>query len=308
MTKDGVSRIWQPVIDAQNDVIGINGNDPNLVLPKVFAGPETDPLEGLALRTSDNIHFTGNGLTVLAQAWDNSLTNDFFANSNPYPPTPPPAVATLCGPGGNQLTFQGPNGWSAYRWLPENDCNQILNEQQIWTASTGKYRLKVIDNFQNVVLSPKLDVPVSTAAEVSASGNTTVSQGGSLTALSSSSNACKFNWNGPNSFTTMQQNFALNNVNQAQAGTYTVVATNIYSCQSSSSFDVQVVSTVESITSGNWNDSATWSCGCLPTAATDVKINAGHTVVLDTSVHARNVFYQNGFLQFIGGGSLLLSQ
>ncbi|WP_373511340.1 sialate O-acetylesterase [Persicitalea sp.] len=308
MTKDGTSRIWQPVIDAQNDVIGLNGNDPNLVLPKVFPGPETDPLEGPAIRTPNNVHFTGNGLTVLAQAWDNSLTDSFFANSNPYLSTPPPNVTTQCGPGGNQLTFQGPGGWGAYRWLPENDCNQNLSDQQTWTASTGKYRLKVIDNFQNTLLSPRLNVPVSTAANVSASGPGTVSQGSDLTGLSSSSNACKFSWSGPGGFTSGQQNFVLNNVGPAQAGTYTVVATNAYGCQAQNSFNVQVVSAIQSAASGNWNDASTWTCGCLPTAATDVQINARHTVIIDSAVHARNVIYQNGDVRFLSGGSLLLSQ
>ncbi|MFB9296215.1 sialate O-acetylesterase [Persicitalea jodogahamensis] len=308
MTRDGVSRTWQPVIDAQNDVIGINGSDPNLFLPNVFAGPETDPLEGPALRTSDNIHFTGNGLNVLAQAWDNSLTNAFFASSTPYLSTPPLNVTVLCGPGGNQLTFQGPNGWGAYRWLPENDCNQVLNDQQTWTASTGKYRLKVIDNFQNTVLSQRLNVPVSTTTDVSASGTTTVGQGGTITALSSSSNACRFSWNGPNGFTSTQQNFVLNNATSAQAGTYTVSATNAYGCQAQSSLNVQVVNIIESVKSGNWTDSSTWSCGCLPTASTDVRINARHTVDLSTTVQARNVFYQNGNLQFLSGGSLMLAQ
>ncbi len=308
MTKDGVSRIWQPIVDAQNDVIGANGNDPSLVLPNVFPGPETDPLQGPGLRTSDNIHFTGNGLVILAQAWNASLGSAFFANSTPYPPTPPPAVTTQCGPGTNQLKFQGPGGWATYHWLPENDCNQILNSNQDWTASTGKYFLKVTDNFQNVVLSPKLNVPVSTASHVVASGSATVSQGSDLTALASSTNACTFNWNGPDGFMSTQQNFVLNNVGPAQSGTYTVAATNAYGCQAQSSINVQVVSTIESIASGNWNDVMTWSCGCLPTAATDVKINAGHTIILNTTVHARNLLYQSGFLRFLNGGSLLLSQ
>ena len=91
-TKDGVSRLWPPVIDAQNDVIGVNGTNPDLVLPNVFPGPQTDPLEGPAFRTSDNIHFTGNGLVVLAQVWEASLDNVLFANAQPYLPIPPPQV------------------------------------------------------------------------------------------------------------------------------------------------------------------------------------------------------------------------
>ncbi|MBD2704246.1 hypothetical protein IC229_26620 [Spirosoma sp. BT702] len=36
----------------------------------------------------------------------------------------------------------------------------------------------------------------------------------------------------------------------------------------------------ESIRSGNWNDAATWSCGQVPLAQSDVVIHAGHTVSL----------------------------
>ncbi len=306
-TKDGNSRIWQPVIDAQNDVIGVNGSDPNLVLPNVFPGPQTDPLEGPAFRTSDNIHFTGNGLVVLAQVWVASLDNPFFANSQPYLPTPPPQVLAQCG-GTNALTFQAPGGWASYQWNPATDCNQTLNSDQTWSATTGNYVLKVKDALQNTVFSPVLNVPVSTAANVSATGNTTVSQGSSLTILSSSSNACSFAWMGPNQYASTEQNVFISNVTASQAGTYTVSATNAYGCEAQSSVAVQVVSTVESAMSGSWGTTTTWSCGCLPTAFTDVKINAGHTISIGIPAKAKNVLFQNGSIQYQSGGSLKLSQ
>ncbi len=306
-TKDGISRVWQPVIDAQNDVIGINGGDPNLVLPNVFPGPQTDPMEGPAFRTSDNIHFTGNGLVALAQVWEASLDNLFFANSQPYLPTPPPQVLAQCG-GSNALTFQAPGGWASYQWNPATDCNQTLNSNQTWTTTTGRYVLKVKDALQNTVFSPVLNVPVSTEANVSATGNTTVSQGSDLTLQSSSSNACKFSWTGPNSYTSNEQNVFISNVTTSQSGTYTVSATNAYSCQAQSSVAVQVVSTIESVMSGNWGSTTTWSCGCLPTAFTDVKINAGHTISIGIAAKAKNLFFQNGNIQYLNGGSLMFSQ
>lgn len=306
-TKDGVSRLWQPVIDAQNDVIGVNGNDPNLVLPHVFPGPQTDPLEGPAFRTSDNIHFTGNGLVVLAQVWAASLDNPFFANAQPYLPIPPPQVLAQCG-GTNALTFQAPAGWASYQWNPATDCNQTFNFDQTWTTTTGNYILKVKDALQNTVFSPVVVVPASTAAQVSTTGNTTVSQGSSLTILTSSSNACKFAWTGPNQYASTDKNIFLSNVTPSQTGTYTVSATNAYGCQAQSSAVVQVVSTVESIMSGNWGSTNTWSCGCLPTAFTDVKINAGHTINIGIPAKAKNVFFQSGNIQYQNGGSLKLSQ
>lgn len=306
-TKDGNSRLWQPVIDAQNDVIGLNGNDPNLVLPSVFPGPQTDPLEGGAFRTSDNIHFTGNGLVVLAQLWATNLDNTFFTNSQPYLSTPPPQVLAQCG-GTNALTFQAPGGWVSYQWNPATDCNQTLNSGQNWTTSTGNYVLKVKDALQNTVFSPVVKVPVSTAAQVSTTGNTTVSQGSNLAIQSSSSNACSFTWIGPNQYISSEQNISLSNVTASQAGTYTVSATNAYGCQAQSSVSVQVVSTVESIMSGNWGNTATWSCGCLPTSFTNVTINAGHTVTIENPEEAKNVVFKNSSVQYQSGGSLKLSQ
>lgn len=307
MTKDGISRLWQPVIEAQNDVIGNNGNDPSVALPQVFPGPETDPLEGPAFRTSDNIHFTGGGLVVLAQAWVSSLNASFFASSQPYLPAPPPRVSARCG-GGNALAFQAPGGWASYQWLAAEYCHQSLDANPDWTATTGRYRLKVKDNLQNTLLSPILRVPVATSASVSANGNSSVGQGGTLTLLSSSPDACSFAWNGPNAYAGTAQNIEIPGVTAAQAGTYTVSVTNAYGCQAQSSVAVQVVTTVESVASGNWNSPATWSCGCLPTGATDVKIRTGHTVTIDAKVQAGNILFEEGIIRYANGGGLILSQ
>jgi hypothetical protein len=306
-SKDGVSRIWQPVIDAQNDVAGVNGGDSNLVLPNVFPGPQTDPLEGPAFRASDNIHFTGNGLVVLAQVWVASLDNVFFANSQPYLPTPPPQVLAQCA-GGNALALQAPGGWVSYQWNPATDCNQPLNSNQTWSATTGNYVLKVKDALQNTVFSHVLSVPSSTATEVSATGTGTVSQGSDVSLSASSASACSFAWTGPNQFSSTSPTISIPNATTSQSGTYTVSATNAYGCQAQSSVSVRVVSTVESIASGNWGSTATWSCGCLPTSFTDVTINTGHTITIGVSAKAKNLFFQNGNLQYQTGGSLMLSQ
>ncbi|TDB66864.1 sialate O-acetylesterase [Arundinibacter roseus] len=305
MTKNGVSRLWQPVIDAQNDVIGNNGNDPALVLPQVFSGPETDVLEGPAFRQADNIHFTGSGLISLAQAWDGSITESFLSSSSPYLPTAPPQVAVACGPATNQLTFQAPGGWVAQQWLPQNDCHQVLDQNQSWAASTGVYRLKVRDNFDNVVLSPLLKVPSQTNADVSAYGNTTVSQGGTLTILSSSATACSYSWTGPAGFASTNPTVFISNTQSSQAGTYTVSVTNPYGCQAVSSVLVSVVSTLESASSGNWNEPSTWTCNCLPNASTCVKINAGHSITINgATVQAKSVTLEAGNLIFENGGVL----
>jgi glucose/arabinose dehydrogenase len=39
-------------------------------------------------------------------------------------------------------------------------------------------------------------------------------------------------------------------------------------------------SIIESISSGNWNNTSTWSCGCIPTTGDEVIIQSGHNVTL----------------------------
>lgn len=304
----GNSRLWQPVIDGQNDVIGLNGSDPALQLAQVYAGPATDPLQGPGVRGPDNVHFTGNGLTLFAEAWNNSLTTDFFSNSTPYAAMPPPAPVVVCGPGSNQLTFQAPGG-GQYRWLPEYDCNQVLSASPTYAASTGKYRLQVIDGNQNKVLSPLLKVPANTSAQVSITGNTSVSEGSTLSLYALSANGSRFQWTGPANFSTNLQSFALVGIPASSAGTYEVTATNAYGCQASANATVQVFSSLESVTSGDWHTPSTWTCGCLPTAATEVKINPGHTVTIEGSTaKAKSLLLQSGLIQFLSGGGLLISQ
>ena len=92
---NGSTRTWQPVIDAQNDVIGLgsHGNDLNYKLAGVFPGPETDDFYDTNYRNADQIHFTGNGLLALAGWWTKKMDTDFFANSTPYLAAPPANIS-----------------------------------------------------------------------------------------------------------------------------------------------------------------------------------------------------------------------
>ncbi len=67
---------YDPVIQAQNAVIA---NTPN-----VWPGPDTDVIQ---IPRPDGVHFSGDGLTQLGDAWNQYLTDVFFANSVPVAPT-----------------------------------------------------------------------------------------------------------------------------------------------------------------------------------------------------------------------------
>jgi N-acetylneuraminic acid mutarotase len=63
---------------------------------------------------------------------------------------------------------------------------------------------------------------------------------------------------------------------------------------------------MSTVTSGNWNSEATWSCGRLPLATDIITINA-HTIDLTGNGYAKNVIYNgNGTLRFGAGGNLIL--
>ncbi|GAB3542142.1 sialate O-acetylesterase [Spirosoma fluminis] len=74
------------VIAAQNRLI-TDVND-------VFAGPSTDDLTGPDNRLGDNVHIGGKGLARFTDRWDESLTNNFFANSTPLTPNTESALIT----------------------------------------------------------------------------------------------------------------------------------------------------------------------------------------------------------------------
>ncbi|MBE9465088.1 T9SS type A sorting domain-containing protein [Dyadobacter subterraneus] len=173
---DGATRTWQPVIDAQNDVIGLgsHGNDLNYKMANVFPGPETDAFYDINYRNSDQVHFTGNGLLHLAGWWREKLNDDFFKNSTPYPATPPPNVSVLRTETAN-VVFQAPDGLKTYDWISGNNCNTSVANSRQWTIGDGDYQLKATDAFNNVILSAKIRVPLS-STPASIAGNLDVSQ------------------------------------------------------------------------------------------------------------------------------------
>ena len=152
------SRTWQPVIDAQNDVIGINGNAQPNYTTQVFEGPITDGLVGTNVRTSDSIHFVGNGHRILASVWNQKLNSAFFTNSTPYLPTPPPNLLSDCN-GVSSLLVTVPNFYSNPKWSNNFSADNTLSTSYSYSASSGSYRVKVKDSNQNILISPQISIP-----------------------------------------------------------------------------------------------------------------------------------------------------
>lgn len=152
-----ISRIWQPVIDAQNDVIGINANSPNYT-NLVFDGPATDAYIGPNIRTSDSVHFVGNGHRILASLWNQKLNMAFFTNSMPYLPIPPPTLTSDCN-GVSSLLMSVSNSYSNSLWTDNNASTNNLSTSFTYSAASGCYRVMVKDNSGNILISPQISVP-----------------------------------------------------------------------------------------------------------------------------------------------------
>lgn len=153
-----ISRIWQPIIDAQNDVIGNNGNMIPNYTNLVFDGPATDAYVGPNVRTNDSVHFVGNGHRILANLWNVKLNTTFFTNSTPYLPIPPPTLISDCN-GVSSLLISVSNSYSSSLWTDNNAATNNLSTSYTYSASSGYYRVRVKDVLGNILISPQISVP-----------------------------------------------------------------------------------------------------------------------------------------------------
>lgn len=78
---------------------------------------------------------------------------------------------------------------------------------------------------------------------------------------------------------------------------YKTIAVNLTDAQTSSGNNFIVSDWVGSVTTGNWNSSATWADNTSPSASQKIFINSGHTVTINTNVTCGSI-NKSGSLQF----------
>jgi hypothetical protein len=212
-------RVSQDIIQAQNDVINTYNNN-------VFAGPFTDNIQ--IPRYEGEVHFGGEGLKQLGQAWFESLNAVFFSSSRPLPPLPPPTVTVACAPSNNSLTVKLPDLYKSYSW------NSGQNTQSITINGPGIYRAILKDNQGNTYLSPTVEVqgPIQPANPIislasqpnrSVDGQQQICADSSLALVANTSANSSASWSNG----VISRNISLN-----QAGVYTAQAINVYGCKS----------------------------------------------------------------------------
>lgn len=197
---------WQPVIDGQNAVIQST--------PNVFYGPNTDQIGD----RWDEVHFAGNGLIQLAEYWNSSLDQSFFAYSNPGTGNPPLYLQNYCDPSrdvNNPLLVSAPLGYTGYEW------SNGSRDRTAWIGR-GRHQGKAFDGNGNVYFSAPITVPndiVPSKPSVFAEGPTQFCQGESVNLVANGEGTIYWN-----------NNMSGNRVRVAQAGDYTATSVNIYSC------------------------------------------------------------------------------
>jgi len=214
--------ISNSVINAQNRVIGSVYN--------VFAGPQTDNIQ---VPRPDGVHIQGTGLTQLAEAWNSSLTDAFFQQSQPRNPLPVPTFKIACaGETRVKVTIQANN-------YPEVSWNQVGGGSREIVTDNGVFKVKVKDFNGNFLYSPQIEInqqtfealPRPSTPIITSTKGLSFCDGTSITL--SVPDAAEYQWsNGSNA----------QSISVAESGQYSVKVKNGSDCWS---FPSQVVSTVK---------------------------------------------------------------
>ena len=147
--------------------------------PFTFQGPATDGIQNPGRKSG--VHFNGAGLSLLADAWSNSLSDNFFNSSKPFVPFENSDVAFNCGD--NQVEVTLPSGKNNYEWSDNDtfeDGKFAFQQKVVLSANPNKrYYARYRDGLGNVTQVPAIsfkgsNIPVS---NITATGATDFCEG-----------------------------------------------------------------------------------------------------------------------------------
>jgi hypothetical protein len=220
------------IIEGQKSTIG------DSKLTNVFQGPSTDGIQNPG--RDAGVHFIGNGLVQLAEAWNNSLNDSFFQTSMPHLPTTVADLTFTCLDNKVEVTLpSGENNQNnTFEWsdnsLVFKDGN-FSNQQKVTlnTLNGKQYYARYRDSRGNVTQVPAIsfkgsNLPVSS---ITATGATDFCEGNK--AILKANQAAIYEWN--NGSKTQE-------ITVTTSGTYSVKTISDFGCQTGFSTPLTIVS------------------------------------------------------------------
>ncbi len=171
--------------------------------------------------------------TLTASNSCNSLTSTVNVTVNDIPQTVTASASPNPACVGNaiQLTGSAQNATS-WSWSGPNTFTAATQNATVPNAQTnaaGTYTLTATNSCGNNTATVDVvvnDVPQNVTATANGANPNAVCPGATLNLSGSATGASSYSWSGPNNYTSAQLNSTVNNFQQANAGTYTLVATN----------------------------------------------------------------------------------
>lgn len=146
----------------------------------------------------------------------------------------------LTASGASVHSWTGPGGYTA------SIQNPVISPAL--PSNAGVYTVVITDDL-GCTAAASVTVVINPAPVISASSNTPVCEGSDLNLFISGGDS--WNWTGPDSYTSSDQNPVISPAALTHAGTYTVVASSSFGCTSSTTTDVVINATPDVTASSN---------------------------------------------------------
>jgi Secretion system C-terminal sorting domain/Carbohydrate esterase, sialic acid-specific acetylesterase len=201
--------------------------------PYTFQGPATDGIQNPGRKSG--VHFNGAGLSLLADAWSNSLNDNFFNNSKPFLPFENTDVSFNCG--NNQVEVTLPSGKNNYEWSDNDtfeDGRFAYQQKIVLSANPNKqYYARYRNAFGDVTQVPAINFKGSNVAvaSITATGATDFCEGRQVSLVAN--DATIYDWS--NGSKTKE-------IIVTTSGSYSVKTINDFGCQSSFSAPTTIIS------------------------------------------------------------------
>ncbi|WAC13546.1 T9SS type A sorting domain-containing protein [Dyadobacter pollutisoli] len=228
----GVSVTNPAIIDAQNAVIKELGGI-------TFSGPDTDDLP---ITRVDGTHFYGvEALTVLANAWNDVLSENFLKGVNPLVSNQLPKVQVVCEAGNNSISLSLPDNFGSYVWSIEQNGNTIEQTgKSLSISAPGVYSAKVKDIYGNTLRTQQIVIQSAikpATPSILQAGMQQICADSSMT-LNVAAGSDKYRWYNEGQTNAVQTG---NTLEVKQTGSFVVRSENVFGCISDNSSPASII-------------------------------------------------------------------